>query len=87
MSSSPAILVHRPEFDIVAGAGRLYYNVNTQQAWIDRYQSDPAKYWGIFQCDPAEVWYGRGFADWLDKRVADGAKFSCRQQNSEVGIW
>ena len=56
-----------PEFDIVAEAEKLYYNVNTQQAWIDRYQSDPEKYWGIFQCDPAEVWYGRGFADWLDK--------------------
>jgi branched-chain amino acid transport system substrate-binding protein len=61
-----------PEFDIVADAERLYYNVNTQIAWIERYQSDPERYWSIFQCDPAEVWYGRGFARWLDELVADG---------------
>lgn len=61
-----------PEFDIVADAGMLYYNVNTQIAWIERFQSDPAKYWGIFQCDPAEIWYGGGFAQWLDQLVADG---------------
>jgi branched-chain amino acid transport system substrate-binding protein len=61
-----------PEFDIVADAERLYYNVNTQIAWIERYQSDPARYWGIFQCDPAEIWYGGGFALWLDQLVADG---------------
>lgn len=61
-----------PEFDIVAGAGTLYYNVNTQIAWIERFQKDPAKYWSIFQCDPAEIWYGGGFAQWLDQLVADG---------------
>jgi branched-chain amino acid transport system substrate-binding protein len=61
-----------PEFDIVADAGRLYYNVNTQIAWIERYQSDPERYWSIFQTDPAEIWYGGGFALWLDQLVADG---------------
>ncbi len=61
-----------PEFDIVADAERLYYNVNTQIAWADLYTSDPARYWGIFQCDPAEIWYGGGFALWLDQLVADG---------------
>jgi branched-chain amino acid transport system substrate-binding protein len=65
-------LLSAPEFDIVANAERLYYNVNTQQAWIDRYKSDPAKYWGIFQCDPAEIWYGGGFALWLDELVKAG---------------
>ena len=61
-----------PEFDIVANAGRLYYNVNTQKAWTDRYQSDPAKYWGIFQCDPNDEWYGGGFAAWVDDMVNAG---------------
>ncbi|MCL4303637.1 MAG: ABC transporter substrate-binding protein [Anaerolineae bacterium] len=65
-------LLSSPEFDIVANAERLYYNVNTQQAWIDLYKSDPAKYWGIFQCDPAEIWYGGGFAFWLEQMVAEG---------------
>lgn len=58
-----------PEFDIVANAGALYYNVNTQKAWTDRFQSDPAKYWSIFQCDPNDEWYGGGFALWLDEMV------------------
>lgn len=61
-----------PEFDIVADAGRLYYNLNTQTAWVERYQSDPAKYWGIFQCDPTEAWYGIGFAQWADELVDEG---------------
>ena len=61
-----------PEFDIVADANRLYYNVNTQKAWTDRYQSDTERYWSIFQCDPNDEWYGGGFALWLDKLVAEG---------------
>jgi len=61
-----------PEFDIVANAGVLYYNVNTQKAWTDRYQSDPDKYWSIFQCDPNDEWYGGGFALWLQSLVDSG---------------
>ena len=62
-----------PEFDIVANAGVLYYNVNTQVAWTERYRSNPDKYWSIFQCDPVEAWYGSGFALWLDNLVKSGA--------------
>jgi branched-chain amino acid transport system substrate-binding protein len=58
-----------PEFDILANAGRLYYNVNTQQRWVDRYTKDPAKYWSIFQTDPTDTMYGKGFALWLDNLV------------------
>ena len=61
-----------PEFDIVANAGALYYNVNTQVAWVKRYTGDPNKYWGIFQNDPTEEWYGRGFAYWVDQAVTQG---------------
>jgi branched-chain amino acid transport system substrate-binding protein len=61
-----------PEFDIVANAGALYYNVNTQVAWVNRYTGNPGKYWGIFQCDPTEEWYGRGFAFWVDQAVNQG---------------
>jgi len=62
-----------PEFDIVADAERLYYNVNTQQRWVDLYNKDPARYWGSFQCDPADTWYGPGFALWLNELVDSGA--------------
>ena len=61
-----------PEFDIVANAGALYYNVNTQVAWVKRYTGNPNKYWGIFQCDPTEEWYGRGFAYWVDDAINKG---------------
>jgi branched-chain amino acid transport system substrate-binding protein len=65
-------LASGPEFDIVANAGALYYNVNTQVAWVNRYTGNPSKYWGIFQCDPTEEWYGRGFAFWVDSAVNQG---------------
>jgi branched-chain amino acid transport system substrate-binding protein len=61
-----------PEFDIVANAGALYYNVNTQIAWVKRYTGGPSKYWGIFQADPTEEWYGKGFAYWVDQAVNQG---------------
>jgi branched-chain amino acid transport system substrate-binding protein len=65
-------LASGPEFDIVADAERLYYNVNTQQRWIDLYDKNPQKYWGSFQCDPADTWYGGGFALWVDDMVKQG---------------
>jgi len=65
-------LASGPEFDIVANAGALYYNVNTQVAWVQRYKSNPDKYWGIFQCDPTESWYGQGFAYWVDGALNAG---------------
>ncbi|TMC94069.1 MAG: ABC transporter substrate-binding protein, partial [Chloroflexi bacterium] len=34
-------LASGPEFDIVANAGTLYYNVNTQIAWVNRYKGNP----------------------------------------------
>jgi branched-chain amino acid transport system substrate-binding protein len=65
-------LASGPEFDIVANAGLLYYNVNTQVAWVSRYTGNPSKYWGIFQCDPTEAWYGQGFAYWVDGALNQG---------------
>jgi len=65
-------LASGPEFDIVANAGLLYYNVNTQVAWVTRYTGNPSKYWGIFQCDPTEFWYGQGFAYWVDGALNQG---------------
>ena len=49
-----------------------YYNVNTQIAWVQKYQGNPSKYWGIFQCDPTESWYGQGFAYWVDGALRAG---------------
>jgi len=65
-------LTSSPEFDICANAGVLYYNNNTQKAWTDRYQSNPEKYWSIFQTDPNDEWYGGGFARYLNMLVETG---------------
>ncbi len=65
-------LASGPEFDIVANAGLLYYNVNTQVAWVKKYTDNTSKYWGIFQCDPTEAWYGQGFAFWVDGALNQG---------------
>jgi branched-chain amino acid transport system substrate-binding protein len=65
-------LASGPEFDIVANAGVLYYNVNTRLAWLERYTGSPSKYWGSFQCDPTEAWYGQGFAFWVDAALKQG---------------
>jgi branched-chain amino acid transport system substrate-binding protein len=65
-------LTSGPEFDIVADAGVLYYNNNTQKAWTDLYQTDPERYWPIFQTDPNEEWYGGGFARYLNFLVENG---------------
>jgi len=65
-------LASGPEFDIVANAGILYYNVNTRLAWLQRYTGNPSKYWGSFQADPTEAWYGQGFAFWVDSALKQG---------------
>ena len=72
-----------PEFDIVANAGRLYYNVNTQQRWVDRYTKEPNKYWSIFQTDPTDTMYGKGFALWLDNLVKTG-KYTPKKKTAVI---
>ena len=39
---------------------------------MKRYTGNPSKYWGIFQCDPTEAWYGQGFAYWVDGALNQG---------------
>jgi branched-chain amino acid transport system substrate-binding protein len=76
-------LLSAPEFEIVADAGVLYYNNNTQKAWTDRYQSNPERYWSIFQTDPNEEWYGGGFARYLNSLVETG---EFKPRNKTVAI-
>ncbi len=76
-------LLSAPEFDICADAGVLYYNNNTQKAWTDLYQSNPERYWPIFQTDPNEEWYGGGFARYLNTIVELG---QFKPRNKTVAI-
>ena len=76
-------LTSAPEFDICADAGVLYYNNNTQVAWTDRYKTDPAKYWSIFQTDPNDEWYGGGFARYL-KQIVDKGEYKPEKQTAAI---
>lgn len=60
-----------PQFDIVADAEQLYYELGTATAWVKLYKSNPKRYWCIFQGDPTEAWYGVGLARWMDEQVTN----------------
>ena len=61
-----------PEIDVCADGGCLYIHNNTLQADSDKVQANPAKYWGIFQHDPTEIWYARALPGFLDSLEATG---------------
>ena len=53
-------LASGPEFDIVANAGALYYNVNTRLAWLQRYTANPASTGAAFSATPPNRGTARG---------------------------
>lgn len=61
-----------PDLDTTAAAGVIYINGNTREEWRTIYDKDPAKYWNVFQYDPAETAYGNGFAVYIDSLVNSG---------------
>lgn len=58
--------------DIAAQYGAPFLNASTSQAQCDMINSDP-KYNCVFQIDPPESWYGRGFPKFLNDLEAAGA--------------
>jgi branched-chain amino acid transport system substrate-binding protein len=63
-----AIGSQNAEYEVVADAGIIYMNMNTLQQHVDMVMAHPDRYWGCFQGDPAEYWYGPGylkFISWL----------------------
>jgi branched-chain amino acid transport system substrate-binding protein len=69
---APAVNAMGPDLDVVAAAGVLYLHASTREDWRTIYNSDRAKYWSIFQCDPAETVYGTGVGLFFDRLVANG---------------
>lgn len=58
--------------DIAAQYGAPFLNASTSQAQCDMINSDP-KYNCVFQIDPPETWYGKGFPKFLNDLEATGA--------------
>jgi branched-chain amino acid transport system substrate-binding protein len=47
--------------DVIADSGIIYVHYDTTIGHNNLIKSDPQKYFGSFQGDPAEYWYGPGF--------------------------
>jgi branched-chain amino acid transport system substrate-binding protein len=63
-----AIGSQNAEYEVVADSGIIYMNMNTLQQHVDMVTAKPERYWGCFQGDPSEYWYGPGylkFISWL----------------------
>lgn len=61
------------EFDVNAKTGVPLFHLNTLEANVKVVRDNYAKYGMVFQGDPTEVWYGKGFAPLLTKMVDSGA--------------
>jgi len=68
--------------DAAASYGAPFLNASTSQAQCDKISSDP-KYSCIFQVDPPETWYGRGFPSFLNNLIAEG---SYKPRNKKIFI-
>lgn len=53
------------EYDTIADAGIVYTHTNTSLIHHERYNGDPQRYFGCFQSDPSEYWYGEGLLKFL----------------------
>ncbi len=62
-----------PDLEIVADAGILAIHGNTRDDFTKAYKRDPKRYWSIFQADPGESAYGKGFARFVSDVIESGA--------------
>jgi branched-chain amino acid transport system substrate-binding protein len=69
--------------DVIADAGIIYVHYDTTIAHNNLIKSNPNKYFGSFQGDPAEVWYGQGLLDYLKGLQASG---QWKPANDKVAI-
>jgi len=53
--------------DVIADSGIIYVHCDTTIAHNNLVRSNPRRYWGSFQGDPAEYWYGRGLLKFLQQ--------------------
>lgn len=58
--------------EVVADAGIIYVHYDTVKAHNELVKSNPDRYFGSFQGDPPEAWYGPGFLDFLAGLEASG---------------
>ena len=73
------------EYDTIADAGIIYTHTNTSQIHNQRIQSDPDRFFGCFQSDPSEYWYGEGLLKFLANLEATG-KWTLSNRKIAIGL-
>lgn len=69
--------------DVVADSGIIYVHYDTTIGHNNLIKSDPERYFGSFQGDPAEYWYGPGLLKFLQDLEASG---QWSRSNSKVAV-
>lgn len=60
------------EMDVVADSDVVLVHYNTLVSHNDKFLTDPDRYYGCFQGDPPETWYGPGFLLFLSNLIETG---------------
>lgn len=69
--------------DPIADAGIIYIHYDTTIGHNNLVKSDPERYFGSFQGDPAEYWYGPGFLKFV-QQLEEASKF--KRANNKLAI-
>jgi branched-chain amino acid transport system substrate-binding protein len=69
--------------DPIADSGIIYVHYDTTIGHNNLVKSDPERYFGSFQGDPAEYWYGPGFLKFV-QQLEEGAQF--KRPNNKLAI-
>jgi branched-chain amino acid transport system substrate-binding protein len=68
---------------VAADSSVIYMHADTVVAHNELIKSDPAMYWGSFQYDPAEIYYGIGFLNFL-KTLVDSGQYA--PKNNKIAV-
>lgn len=69
--------------DVIADSGIIYVHYDTTIGHNNLIKSDPKRYFGSFQGDPAEYWYGPGFLKFVAQLEEAG---SYKRANNKMAV-
>ena len=69
--------------DVIADSGNIYVHYDTTIGHNNLIKSDPERYFGSFQGDPAEYWYGPGFLKFVQQLEEAG---SYKRANNKMAV-
>lgn len=69
--------------DTIADSGIIYVHYDTTIGHNNLIKSDPERYFGSFQGDPSEYWYGPGFLEFLKRLESEG---NFKRPNNKIAV-